>query len=69
MAPTPPRPNTIRLIVFGVDKDEGILKIYQQNFNGRKGVTSDRIRPADLQTGRLSFYRPKLPAHNTSPEE
>jgi len=54
-------------IISGVDKDEGVLKIYQQNFNGHKGVTSDRIRLADLQTGRLSFYRP-LPA-TTRPRE
>lgn len=55
-------------ILAGVDRSEGILRIYQQNFNGRKGVTSDRIRLPDLQTGRLSFYRP-LPAEKPTTEE
>jgi hypothetical protein len=45
-------------IVFGVDKEEIVLKLYHQNYNGRKAVTTDRLRLADLQHGRLSIFHP-----------
>jgi hypothetical protein len=48
-------------IIYGMDKEEGILKIYHQNFNGHKAVMTDRVRLADLQDGRFSVYHP-LPA-------
>jgi hypothetical protein len=55
-------------IIYGGDKEEGVLKLYHQGNNGRKAVTSDRIRLADLQTGRLSIYRP-LPATRRPPHD
>ena len=48
-------------VVYGVNKEEGILKIYHQNYNGHKAVMTDRVRMADLQEGRFSIYHP-LPA-------
>jgi hypothetical protein len=45
-------------IVFGVDKEEFVLKLYHQSYNGRKAVSTDRLRLADLQHGRLSIYHP-----------
>jgi hypothetical protein len=45
-------------IVYGVDKEDGVLKIYHQNYNGHKAVMADRVRLADLQEGRFSIYHP-----------
>jgi hypothetical protein len=48
-------------VVSGVNKDEGILRIYHQNYNGHKAVMPDLVRLADLQVGRFQIYHP-LPA-------
>ena len=54
-------------IVSGVEGD-GMLRIYHQNFNGRRVVMADRLRLGDLQQGRLSIYRPIPRARRQSDE-
>lgn len=55
-------------IIFSVDKEEGILKLYHQNYNGRKAVTTDRLKLADLRRGQFTIYHP-LPATRRPPAE
>jgi len=43
-----------------------VLKIYQQNTNGRRFVTADRLRLSDLQQGRLRIFT--HPANTKSPD-
>jgi len=55
--------------VVSVVQDNGmVLKIYHQNYNGRKVVTADRLRLADLQQGRLRIYHP-LPRRGSQPTD
>jgi hypothetical protein len=55
-------------IVFGVDKEEFVLKLYHQNSNGRKAVITGRLRVADLQHGRVSIYHP-IPRAQRQPND
>jgi hypothetical protein len=45
-------------VVSGVQNMGMVLKIYQQNTNGRRFVTADRLRLSDLQQGRLRIFHP-----------
>jgi myosin tail region-interacting protein MTI1 len=54
-------------VVSGVEGD-GMLRIYHQNFNGRRVVMADRLRLGDLQQGRLSIYHPIPRARRQSDE-
>jgi hypothetical protein len=48
-------------IVYRVDQQNGLLKIFHQNYNGNQTVVLNQLRMADLQQGRFSIYHP-LPA-------
>lgn len=54
--------------VVSAIQEDGMLRIYHQNFNGRRVVMADRLRAADLQQGRLSFYHP-IPRTRRQPED
>jgi hypothetical protein len=45
-------------VVSGVSSKGTILRIYQQNINGRRVVMADRLVLVDLQQGRLRIFRP-----------
>ncbi len=55
-------------IVSGVLNKGMVLKIYQQNANGRRIVTADRLRLSDLQQGRLRIFHP-LPRTRIQPTD
>jgi hypothetical protein len=55
-------------IVFGVNRQERTLRLYHQNYNGRKAVTADKMYLADLQQGRLSIFHP-LPQTPRQPHD
>lgn len=55
-------------IVSGVQNKGMVLKIYQQNTNGRRFVTADRLRLSDLQQGRLRIFHP-IPRTRSQPTD
>jgi hypothetical protein len=55
-------------VVSGVQSNGMVLKIYQQNYNGRRVVMADRFRLTDLHQGRLRIFHP-IPRPRSEPTE
>jgi hypothetical protein len=55
-------------IVSGIQNNGMVLKVYQQNFNGRRVVMADRFRLTDLHQGRLRIFHP-IPQTRSQPTE